>query len=407
MKQKSFWVGCLLTVSLSGLVTTSCTSSSNHEQIVSINSDDYVIKFNHDPWENIVQKAKAEKKLIFVDFYTQWCGPCYNMATTVFTQPNVGQFYNTHFICAKIDAEAEGRELAKKYNVRSYPTYAFIDPTTEELVHLSSSRQTDKEFIYTGESAINPTRRSTYLLAEYEKGNRETAFLVDYIRYTNSIFAQKNARKAFDELMGQGESLTNPIIWNVFCEAIKGISPYLLEVSSHYDKYCKLYGKEIVDAKFNKETQYGDLSVIENLCDFEGKAFNCEMIRISNLVNRQKNYDEAIKKIDALIANPSVDQQKLIDRLKFMVRISHYDPKDLPANWYAKCLEYLRYIAYNNKDRDDAQAHYEYAVALEKLLKHTTNRKDIPASLLKDPSNGKKEYTMRPDALKMKPRRGR
>ena len=87
-------------------------------------------------WTEAVAKAKAENKLIFIDFYTQWCGPCLNMAQTVFSLPTVGYYYNQTFINLKIDAEeGEGITLAKKYGVRSYPTYAFIDPATEEIVH--------------------------------------------------------------------------------------------------------------------------------------------------------------------------------------------------------------------------------------------------------------------------------
>ena len=112
-------------------------------------------------WTEAVAKAKAENKLIFIDFYTQWCGPCLNMAQTVFSLPTVGYYYNQTFINLKIDAEeGEGITLAKKYGVRSYPTYAFIDPATEEIVHHSSSRQTPEQFIQTGKDATVPTKRS-------------------------------------------------------------------------------------------------------------------------------------------------------------------------------------------------------------------------------------------------------
>ena len=126
------------------------------------------IRFTHQSWAEIVAKAKAENKLIFIDFYTQWCGPCLNMAQTVFTLPDVGAFYNEHFVCAKIDAEhGEGVELARKYGVRSYPTYAFVDPATGEMVHRSSSRQTGEQFIRTGRSALTPELRSFYLEEQY------------------------------------------------------------------------------------------------------------------------------------------------------------------------------------------------------------------------------------------------
>lgn len=405
MKKQIKWVVSLLAASVGLLTCHSCTTTESDSTVAEVAAlSASGIHFRHDSWQQILEQAKQEKKLVFVDFYTQWCGPCYNMANTIFLQPEVGMFYNTHFVCAKIDTEVgEGRELAKKFNVRTYPTYAFIDPEKEQAVHMSSSRQSAEQFIYTGESALNPVRRSFYLAENYDKGNREKSFLIDYIRYYHSIFAQKKVSTAFEELMHQNNQLTDPVIWDVFVETIHQVTPYLKEVSDNYAKYCQLFGKEIVDAKFVKETQYGDLSVIESLCNFKGKEFNCEMIRINDAIYRKKDYEDAIQRIDALIADPAIDKEQLIDRLKFMTRISRYNPNELPRIWYEKCLEYLRYIAYNNPDREDSQIHYEYAMTLENLLQHLTSTKDIPASLLKEPTYGKKTYSMRPDALKMKP----
>ena len=34
------------------------------------------INFEHGTWKEIKEKAGAENKLIFVDAYTSWCGPC-------------------------------------------------------------------------------------------------------------------------------------------------------------------------------------------------------------------------------------------------------------------------------------------------------------------------------------------
>lgn len=46
-------------------------------------------------WKKIVKKAKKEKKLIFVDCYTSWCGPCKMLAKDVFTRDTVADFFNS------------------------------------------------------------------------------------------------------------------------------------------------------------------------------------------------------------------------------------------------------------------------------------------------------------------------
>ena len=362
------------------------------------------INFLHTSWQETVNKAKAENKLIFIDFYTQWCGPCLNMAQEVFSLPTVGYFYNNTFVNLKIDAEnGEGIALAKKYGVRLFPTYIFVDPQTEALVHYSSSRQTPEQFIQTGKNALDPKTRSPYLLEEYQKGNRERSFLVSYINYQHTIYNRKSVTTAFDELIQGGAKLTEPDVWEVFVNTISGFTPYLQQVSDNYADFCQRFGKKAVDAKLAKETTYGDLSQIESLCDFDGKAFNCNLIRINQDI-QQQHYDQAAAEIDAMIADTTVNQQELIQRLKFIARPSYYSRKaGTPDTWFNKCVEYLRYIAYNQTDRDDAYIHQEYAAVLEDVIRRKAEGKEIPPCLLEKPAYGKKNYSMRPDVLKMKP----
>ena len=93
------------------------------------------IQFDHSSFGELLAKAAQQKKLIFVDCFTAWCGPCRGMANDVFTRKEVGEYFNTHFINAKINMEkGEGVELAKKYQVSAYPTLLFIDQKGE-VVH--------------------------------------------------------------------------------------------------------------------------------------------------------------------------------------------------------------------------------------------------------------------------------
>lgn len=79
-------------------------------------------------WQQALDKAKAENKLIFLDAYASWCGPCKLMKARVFPNEEVGSYFNNNFINVKFDMEkGEGRILASTYNVKAYPSLLFID----------------------------------------------------------------------------------------------------------------------------------------------------------------------------------------------------------------------------------------------------------------------------------------
>ena len=93
------------------------------------------ISFESSNWQTILNKAKTEKKLVFLDAYTSWCGPCKAMQARVFPDKKHGEFFNTQFVNAKIDMEAgEGPKLAAKYPIQGYPTLLFIDPVSGRVV---------------------------------------------------------------------------------------------------------------------------------------------------------------------------------------------------------------------------------------------------------------------------------
>ena len=52
------------------------------------------IEFEHLSWAEALEKAQSENKLIFMDAYTVWCGPCKMMAKQTFPDPEAGLFFN-------------------------------------------------------------------------------------------------------------------------------------------------------------------------------------------------------------------------------------------------------------------------------------------------------------------------
>lgn len=93
------------------------------------------IQFSDMSFEDALKEAKSTNKLIFMDAYAAWCGPCKMMAKKTFTDSKVGEVFNENFINLKIDMEkGEGPALAKRYGVRAYPTLYFINGDGE-VVH--------------------------------------------------------------------------------------------------------------------------------------------------------------------------------------------------------------------------------------------------------------------------------
>ena len=47
------------------------------------------IRFHEGSFDEALVRAKQEKKLIFIDFYTEWCGPCKWMSMNVFNRSEI------------------------------------------------------------------------------------------------------------------------------------------------------------------------------------------------------------------------------------------------------------------------------------------------------------------------------
>jgi thiol-disulfide isomerase/thioredoxin len=100
-------------------------------------------------WNRAVERAKRENKMLFVDFYATWCGPCVYMSERVFTEQEVGRYFNQHYISVKIDAEKEEKALVDKIQLEAYPTLVFFDPN-QEIVYKKVGSMSAPELISLG-----------------------------------------------------------------------------------------------------------------------------------------------------------------------------------------------------------------------------------------------------------------
>ncbi len=96
-------------------------------------------------FEEALKRAGAENKVVYVDFYTTWCGPCKMMDRTTFKDEKVLAWLKEHAIPLAIDAEAQV-DLAKKYDVKMYPTSVFIKANGSVAYRFSGYRD-PQEFL--------------------------------------------------------------------------------------------------------------------------------------------------------------------------------------------------------------------------------------------------------------------
>lgn len=86
-------------------------------------------------FEQVLEKAKAANKLVFIDFYIDACPPCRVMDETAFTDESVFEYYNENFINFKVDAiDFDYIPLAQQFEVREYPTLVYVDGDGKMLV---------------------------------------------------------------------------------------------------------------------------------------------------------------------------------------------------------------------------------------------------------------------------------
>jgi len=139
------------------------------------------IQFESGSWADVLKKAKSQNKLIFVDAFTTWCGPCKKMTQNIFPDKNVGDFYNKNFINAKFDMEAgDGISMAETYKVEAYPTLLFINGDGK-LVHKGIGYIEAEKLISLGKAALDPNSNSTSMIEQFDKGNRNPDFLLKLI----------------------------------------------------------------------------------------------------------------------------------------------------------------------------------------------------------------------------------
>lgn len=86
--------------------------------------------FSHDHDAAFAQ-AGRERRRVFLDFETTWCGPCKQMDQMVYTKEDVVTAAKD-VLCVKLDGDQE-KDLVKRHRVTAYPTLILFDEEGHEI----------------------------------------------------------------------------------------------------------------------------------------------------------------------------------------------------------------------------------------------------------------------------------
>ncbi|OYD44017.1 thioredoxin family protein [Sphingobacterium cellulitidis] len=214
------------------------------------------ISFEHNTtWAKVKAKAKAEKKHIFVDAFTTWCGPCKWMAANVFPQEHVGTFFNENFVNLKIQMDEtaednadvkswreEAKRFAKDYKIAAYPTFLIFDPNGE-LVHRIVGGGEADQFIALAKEGLDPNTQYETLVKKFNANPTDKAIARSTAKAAVKAYDRDLTAKAVESVINN--STADELLEN---ETLKLVSQNIGKPGSKAFSTI-LANKEKVDAK--------------------------------------------------------------------------------------------------------------------------------------------------------------
>lgn len=166
------------------------------------------IEFFHGSWAEAQEKARLENKLIFIDAFATWCGPCKRMAKDAFPKKEVGDVYNRYFINVKLDMErGDGLEFRSAYPVSAFPTLYFLSPDGK-VVHRQVGAQQPEQLIRLAQFALAKMDNSDEYAAKFDAGDRDPELVLAYITALNKT--GKSSLKVVNTYLDEQSRLETP-----------------------------------------------------------------------------------------------------------------------------------------------------------------------------------------------------
>lgn len=272
--------------------------------VLTLNFSYAQINFEHitktNTWKVILEKAKRENKLLFVDAYAVWCGPCKFMERNIFSDPQVATYYNNNFINVSINMETlEGQEFNKKYPIEVFPTLMYLNANGNILKKKKGAITDPTKFINTGKYTVNPTLDPLVIsLQKYNLGNREKTFLIEHIGLL--LDDGQDISKEVEEYFKTVDklSLKDEEVFSLFVLQITDLShPLMQDFLVNLENLKEVYGGQLIfkkiitvlDENVQEAAETKDKEKLKEVILFVEKAFKGDP-EVQNVVLGVKDF---------------------------------------------------------------------------------------------------------------------
>ncbi len=144
-----------------------------------------------------LQKAAQTHKIVLVDFYTTWCGPCKLLDKNTWTDADVIKLLQQQTVPLRIDAEKE-TNLASRFQIEAYPTVLLVKPDGTELDRLVGYRE-PKTFMADFQAALSGKDSIARAKEKLTTGGTNNPML--RMQYARSLAEKGKNAEALDEYL--------------------------------------------------------------------------------------------------------------------------------------------------------------------------------------------------------------
>lgn len=254
-----------------------------------VNAENAPLTIVEQDYERALELAAEQDKLLFIDFYTVWCGPCKQLDKYVFHNDSVGRLLGQQVVLLKYNAEQDTSfHLSKKFHVNSYPTGLMLTPEGRVLTRRSGFSGSDAASLggsvleFVGEGV--ELRVQDKWLSGYAPTIDPASYPDFYADYVNRTDTDVDPAEINDYLASVEDKLSEQFVAILFYFASRVSDELLTVATDNRETYAKRFGEDSFEAftgwvamiKFDQAVEADDEAAFARAKAFAEEQFGAE-----------------------------------------------------------------------------------------------------------------------------------